>query len=164
MGQDYGLFMTLLERIGRYLVWADETIWKLVESLTEEEFSRVFGENGRSIRQRYKHLAEDVWEWYHDWTGEDHGAEPDFEGMSRGDLYKHIVVYNQKLVEMADNNEKSQFTLEVNDKKIEIFFNEFFFHMANHATYHRGQIVMALRMLGKDVPMTDYVPHRIATV
>lgn len=155
--------MKLLKKIGHYLVWGDETIWRIVEGLTEEEFSHVFGEGGRSIRQRYVHLAGDVWEWYHDWIGETPSTEPDFEGMSRRELYKHISDYNQMLIEMIENRVVDRFELEVDEKKIEIFFDEFFYHMANHATYHRGQIVMALRMLGKDVPMTDYVPHRIAT-
>ena len=30
------------------------------------------------------------------------------------------------------------------------------FHIANHGTYHRGQIAQLLRDLGKDAPATDY--------
>ncbi|MHA1909568.1 MAG: DinB family protein [Candidatus Thorarchaeota archaeon] len=155
--------MKLLEKIGRYLIWADETIWKLVEGLTEEEFSRVFSESGRSIRQRYVHLAGDIWEWYHDWIGETPSTGPDFEGMNRRELYEYIYDYNQRIIGMVENRDVNQFELDMKDKKIEVVFDEFLFHIANHATYHRGQIVMSLRMLGKDVPMTDYIPHRIAT-
>jgi len=30
-------------------------------------------------------------------------------------------------------------------------------HVANHATYHRGQIVTMLRQLGRTPPSTDYI-------
>jgi len=49
-------------------------------------------------------------------------------------------------------------------KVLTISFEEMFFHIVNHFTYHRGQIVMALKLLGKEVTMTDYVPHRISTL
>ena len=38
---------------------------------------------------------------------------------------------------------------------------EMVFNIINHATYHRGQIVLLLRQLGKSVDATDYVPYLV---
>jgi len=67
--------MTLLHNIGTYWSWADTTIWNIVQGLTDEEFSRNLYDGGGSIRQRYVHLAEDLWEWYFDWIGVNPGDE-----------------------------------------------------------------------------------------
>lgn len=33
-------------------------------------------------------------------------------------------------------------------------------HLANHGTYHRGQVTMALRQLGARPPALDYLVYR----
>ncbi|MHA2085991.1 MAG: DinB family protein [Candidatus Thorarchaeota archaeon] len=136
----------------------------MVQELTDEEYSHTFGECGGSLQQRYIHLAEDNWEWYCDWTGEDSGEKPDFQNMSRDTLFEYILSYNQKWFDMIESRNVDTLELKRNGKSVTLEFEEMFFHMNNHATYHRGQIVMGLRLLGKDVHMTDYVPHRFTTV
>ena len=79
--------MSLLRRLGQYFDWADNTIWEIVEGITDDEFTKVHGENGRSLRDRFVHLAEDTWEWYFEWTGKKPGEEPDFRSMSREELF-----------------------------------------------------------------------------
>ncbi len=155
--------MNLLERLGEYLIWADAAIWEIVKDLSDEEFDRSFGEHGGSIRQRYIHLAEDTWEWYHDWTGKAPEQEPNFQNMTREQLFESISDYSRKFVEMIAHRAVNKFEIETEGKTIPLSFDEFLFHIVNHATYHRGQIVMGLRMLDKEVHMTDYVPFRIGT-
>ncbi len=155
--------MNLLERLGEYLIWADAAIWETVKDLSDEEFDRSFGEYGGSIRKRYTHLAEDAWEWYHDWTGKAPEQEPNFQNMTREQLFESISDYSRKFVEMIAHRAVNKFEIETEGKTIPLSFDEFLFHLVNHATYHRGQIVMGLRMLDKDVDMTDYVPYRINT-
>ncbi|MFW9944670.1 MAG: DinB family protein [Candidatus Sifarchaeia archaeon] len=41
---------------------------------------------------------------------------------------------------------------------------EFFFNLANHATYHRGQIVKGLRLMGIEAVPSDYILYRIDTL
>jgi uncharacterized damage-inducible protein DinB len=55
------------------------------------------------------------------------------------------------------------FNKEHNGKIVTIDLDEMIFHLVNHYTYHRGQIVMGLRILGENVQMTDYVPYRLNT-
>lgn len=154
--------MNLLERMGQYLIWADNTIWGIVQKLSNEEFDKSFREEGGSIRKRYIHLAQDTWEWYHDWIDKSPEDEPDFVEMSRDALFKFLMDYVHRFLKMIDDRTVDKITIDNKEKDITINFDEILFHLVNHATYHRGQIVMGLRLLGKEVQMTDYVPHRIA--
>ena len=153
--------MTLPENMSKYLFWADLTIWNIVQNLTDEEYKRDLYDNGGSIQRRYMHLAEDLWEWYFDWVGQDSGEEPDFMSMSREEVFKSINEYSKMFTDMIETRTVNHLDLDTGEVKLRISFDEILFHLVNHATYHRGQIVMGLRILGKDVAMTDYVPHRI---
>ena len=155
--------MELLKRLGQYLLWANSSVWDIVKTLTDSEFTESPRENMRSIRDRYVHLAQDTWEWYHDWTGEDPGEEPSFDQMTKDGLFDFIVDYDKKLVGLIETRSVDNLEFDADGKKIKLRLDEFLFHMVNHATYHRGQIVAGLRVLGKETLMTDYVPFRIAT-
>ena len=152
--------MSLVKSIINYVMWANDTIWKIAEQLTDEEFNRDFSETVGSIQRRYIHLAEDTWEWYHDW----HGEEPDFLGMTRDELYHFMMDYVMKWRSLIDEHTVDSFKDERNGKVATITLDEMLFHLANHHTYHRGQIVMGLRLLGKNAQMTDYVPYRFEIV
>jgi len=152
----------LIERIVKYWQWADQSVWNLVQGLSDEEFTKCF-EKGPSIHQRYIHLAEDSWEWYTDWTGADIEEEPDFQAMSKEELFDFISEYNTKWEHLLQSDKIKTIEVGTIEKMIPITFPEIIFHMSNHATYHRGQIIMTLRMLGKEVQFTDYVPFKLQT-
>jgi uncharacterized damage-inducible protein DinB len=152
--------MNLLENMGQYLIWAEGRIWDIVQGLTDDEFERPLGQGGGSIKKRYVHLAQDTWEWYHDWVEKEPEDKPNFEDMDRGALFQFQTDYVNRFLKMIDDRTVDKITFESNGKDITIRFDEILFHLVNHATYHRGQIVMGLRLLGREVQMTDYVPYR----
>lgn len=158
-----GRAMSLLGRMGQYLIWADKAIWEIVRGLSDDEFERTLGERGGSIRKRYIHFAQDTWEWYYDWIDQRPQNEPDFDTMSRETLFEFLTDHVNRFIEMIEERTVDKITFDSEDKEITLHFDEILFHIVNHAAYHRGQIVMGLRLLGKEVQMTDYVPHRIAT-
>ena len=59
--------MTLIQKLASYLTWANNTMWGIVETLTDDEFTRRLAAEAGSILRRYIHLAQDTWEWFHDW-------------------------------------------------------------------------------------------------
>jgi len=153
--------MELLERMGQYLLWADERIWQIVSELSEEDYSRDLGMNIGSIKKRYVHLAEDYLEWYFDWIGNHSEKMLDFNALGRDEIFHIIQQTINRFIAMIKKPSVELIQIDAEKDKITIAFEEIFFHLVNHATYHRGQIVIGLRILGKEVPMTDYVPHRI---
>ncbi len=154
--------MVLIEKMADYMTWANDAILEIVESLSEDEFRQTLVEGAGSIHKRYIHLAEDTWEWFHDWHGEN-PHEPDFQGMTRSELHKFIDDYSKRWQCLIKERTVNEFTDERAGKVVVITFDEMFFHLVNHFTYHRGQIVMGLKILGKNVPMTDYIPYRFST-
>jgi len=155
--------MTLLEEMAGYLTWANTSIWKIVETLNDDEYRQDLTEGAGSIQRRYVHLATDTWEWFHDWHGEE-PQEPDFQSMTRKELYQFVVDYLKRWQDLIEERTVDEFKDERDGRTVVIKFDEMFFHMVNHFTYHRGQIVMGLKILGKEVPMTDYVPYRFSTM
>ena len=153
--------MAIQNKMSKYLFWADSTIWNIVQTLTDEEYTRNLCENGGSIQKRYVHLAEDMWEWYHDWIGKDAIEEPDFMAMPREKIFATIKKYNQLFSDMIEDRSVDHIKIESGEGKVQITFEEILFHLVNHATYHRGQIVMGLRILERNVVMTDYIPYRM---
>jgi len=147
--------MTLLDNLEAYWSWADTTIWNIVLGLSDEEFNRFHYDGGGSLKQRYVHLAEDLWEWYFEWIGQSPEDEADFTGMTREELNESIQKYRKLFVDIIETRSVNHIEIDTERDKLHIEFDEIFFHLVNHAT------VMGLRILGKDVVMTDYVPHRI---
>lgn len=154
--------MILVENIFGYLTWANSSIWKIVKTLGDDEFKQSLAESAGSIQKRYVHLAEDTWEWFHEWHGEE-PQEPDFHNMTRSELNQFVSDYLRKWRKAIEDRIIDDFSTERAGKTIVITIDEMLFHLVNHFTYHRGQIAMGLKILGKEVPITDYMPYRFST-
>ena len=152
--------MLLLQRMGDYTLWADMKIWKIVKELTEEEFCCTFNEYSGSIRDRYLHMALGHSHWYQRWVGLEH-EKVDLDKLSRKDLFEHINRFNELIMDLIHKNNFDATTVSIGSGDAMIRQDEMIFNIINHATYHRGRIVTLLRMLGKDVEATDYVPYLI---
>ncbi|MFX0062764.1 MAG: DinB family protein [Candidatus Hermodarchaeota archaeon] len=153
----------LLEKALKYLIWADQEMKKMLEVVTDNEFYQQFGDYGGSIYNRCKHLAIASWGGYIIVSTEEPEYEPDFDSMSREELLDTITTYNQKLFDLIRNKPKETYEITRGEKTVSLHFEDLVFNAINHATYHRGQIMMALRLLEKDIYTTDYVPYLFQT-
>ncbi|MFX1300120.1 MAG: DinB family protein [Promethearchaeota archaeon] len=147
--------MEFVHRLFEYLSWADKVVFGVVAKVSEEEGIAPIGAYSRSIRDICVHLAYDYWEWLVDVSDED-WEEPKFSAMSVKTILAFIEGIQQRWWQYFRELE-SEGVLEIGSG-CSLSVMELVFHLVNHATYHRGQLVLALRMLGRDVPMTDYVP------
>ena len=153
--------MSLLTRMGEYMLWADERIWNIVKTLTDEEFSQTSHNNCGSIGDRYLHMARGHSQWYHRWINQEY-LEIDFETFSRDELFSYLSSINSKIVTLIQGDGIEAAQIPTSSHDIVLRLDEMVFNIINHATYHRGQIITLLRMLGKDVVVTDYFPYLLA--
>ena len=150
--------MSLLLRMGQYMLWADEKIWDIVRTLTDEEFSLNVDTQSGSIRDRYFHMAFGHSQWYSRWISKE--LEPvELEKLSREDLFSYLHRYNGLIMDLIQRNGFDAAEIPSQNGGLLLTREGMVFNIINHATYHRGQIVTLLRCLGKEVPATDYVPY-----
>ena len=150
--------MSLLLRMGQYMLWADEKIWDIVRTLTDEEFSREVDKQSGSIRDRYLHMAYGHSQWYLRWMNKKL-EKIDLEKLSREELFLYLHRYNGLIMDLIQGNGFDAAEMPSQNGGLLLTMEGMVFNIINHATYHRGQIVTLLRCLEKEVPATDYVPY-----
>jgi uncharacterized damage-inducible protein DinB len=154
---DLADFRTLYD----YNSWANRRVLEACAPLSGEQFTRQNGSSFPSVRDTLAHICGAEWIWLERWNsrvpaGIPAAADyPDFETLKRrwteveSDLLGYIASLGP-----ADLNRVVQFkTLAGTSFSQEL--GHCLQHLANHSTYHRGQVTTMLRQLGAKPISTD---------
>jgi uncharacterized damage-inducible protein DinB len=156
--------------------WANDRILNLVEALTPEPFTRDPGGSFPSVRDVLVHMVASKWAWLTYWkeSSPSDGILTDLftrsETLFPCASFPTPATLQEKWVEV----EKEQVafvngvTDELLDRKIpvgntSINLAHLMQHLANHSTYHRGQVAMMLRQLGAKAQGTDFAEFLLMT-
>lgn len=144
-----------------YMFWAHDRTMSTVESLTPEDFVRDLGSSHGSVRGTLVHLMGAEWLYLSRW----HGVFP--EAMLDPDGFPTVEVLEERwngirrelrafLAQIRDEHLSSVFryrNLRGEDVSLPLYAT--LVHVVNHNTYHRGQVVTLLRLLGQKPEATD---------
>jgi uncharacterized damage-inducible protein DinB len=146
-----------------YDAWANARTLKACAALTQEQFLRNLGNSFGSVRDTLVHIigAQMIW------LDRLHGASP--AGLPKPDAYPDMAAVRAQWAETeptllayvsglsaADLDR----VLEFRNAKGAVLrdpIGQILQHLANHGTYHRGQITTLLRQLGAAPVSTDMI-------
>src|SRR5258708_26782841 len=153
----------------QYDRWENNRILQAVSALTAEQFTRDLGGGFPSVRDTLVHIIGGEWGWLAYWK------EPSRTSAFLEDLWeRHDALFHPnafpdlatvqlKWAEIA--KEQADFVSGLTNEsleemlpfhKIQVPLAQLMQHMANHSTYHRGQIALMLRQLNAEPEATDY--------
>jgi uncharacterized damage-inducible protein DinB len=154
----------LLLTYTQYNIWANQEIIKTINAQPEPLVDAAVESSFPTIRATIYHIwsAEYLWLMRLQraeqpiWAA--HGFEGDFKAAIG--LWQEASNALHQLVTHSDPEQLSAMIpyKDLKQQPHETAFGQIVLHVANHSTYHRGQLVTMLRALGvKDIPATDYI-------
>lgn len=154
-------FLELFE----YNAWAHRIMFDAVRELPDEEYFRDLKSSFGGIHGTLCHVVWAEQLWLHRWLQRPN--PPVAQGTDLATLAAVRTRWDQV------ERERVAFVAGLNDSRLDETrivkpssggeyvhsFRQMFRHFVNHSSYHRGQIVVFLRQLGRGAPNTDLIRY-----
>jgi len=153
-----------IHNLYEYNYWAKNRILGIVESLTHEQFTKDLGSSHGGIHGTLVHImaAEEI--WLKRWKGESPSGlrKPEefatFDTMSdHWDMVEHEMMGFCHMLKSDEDVGKIVVYKTTDGTSYSQPLFQLMQHLANHSTYHRGQVVTMLRQLGVKPIGTDLI-------
>ena len=148
--------------------WANTRVLSAASGLNPEQFTRDLGGRLRSVRDTLVHILGGEWIWLAYWKESSHS--PAFlsdlrtrrDALFNPDVFPNVAAVRLKWAEVE--KERTEFVNRVTNESLEqmlpfratqIKLAHLMQHLANHSTYHRGQVALMMRQLGTEPLATD---------
>jgi uncharacterized damage-inducible protein DinB len=158
-----------IQLLYEYDRWANNRVLQAVSALSAEGFTRDLGGSFRSVRDTLVHIIAGEWGWLAYWKEPTPGAafiadlRKRREALFHPDAFPNVTAVRRKWAEVE--KEQAEFVNGVTNESLgkmlplrttQISLAHLMQHLANHSTYHRGQIALMMRQLGAEPLATDF--------
>ena len=158
-----------IQLLYKYDRWANNGVLKAVSELSSEQFTRDLGGSFRSVRDTLVHIISGEWGWLTYWK--EPSDSPTFlkelrnrlDTLFNPEAFPNIVAVQLKWAEVE--REQIEFVSRLTDEALgkmlpfrakQFSLMHLMQHLANHSTYHRGQVALMMRQLGAQPAATDF--------
>jgi len=152
-----------IEKLFAYGRWATAKTLESAAALDAEEFARPIGGSFGSVQGTLAHLYGADWVWLERFHGRSPSSLPGAETLTSlatiRERWEPVEQGLQRFVESLPPTRMAEPLTYVNfaGQTCTYPLGEALVHLANHGTYHRGQVATLLRQLGKKPASTDYL-------
>jgi uncharacterized damage-inducible protein DinB len=151
----------LTRQLFDYNHWADQRALEAAAQLSDEQFVKPLGSSFSSVRDTLMHICGGEWIWLERFYGNAPSAIPnDSTIQTVAALREHWRPQAERLLAFVAGLAQNDLDRMLEYKTIS-FGNyknplwQSLQHLANHGTYHRGQVATMLRQLGAKPILTD---------
>lgn len=153
----------------QYDRWANNRVLQATSRLSAEEFTRDLGGSFCSVRDTLVHIIGGEWTWLRYWKEPPTNSALLTDLRRRRDLlfnpdsFSNVASVQVRWAEVE--NEQTEFVNGLTDELLEqmlpfratqVRLMHLMQHLANHCTYHRGQVALMMRQLGAEPVATDF--------
>jgi uncharacterized damage-inducible protein DinB len=158
-----------IQLLYEYDRWANNRVLQAASALSGGAFTRDLGGSFCSVRDTLVHIIGGEWIWLAYWSTPPHSSAELTNLKTRRDAlfnppaFPDIAAVRLKWseIEKEQTDFVDQVTDELLDKMLpfrttQIRLAHLMQHVANHSTYHRGQIALMMRQLASEPAATDF--------
>jgi uncharacterized damage-inducible protein DinB len=144
-----------------YNAWANQRSLDAAAQLSDEQFVKPLGSSFPSVRDTLVHICSGEWVWLERCNSRTPSAFPDLSSIQTvAAVREHWAPQAEQLLRFVRNLAQNDLdrVMEYKTFNFGVYKNPMWQslqHLANHGTYHRGQITTMLRQLGAKPILTD---------
>ena len=158
-----------IQLLYEYDRWANNRVLQAVSALSDEQFTRDLGGSFRSVRDTLVHIIAGEWGWLAYWKEPTLGAafltdlRKRRKALFHPEAFPDAAAVQRKWAEVE--REQAEFVNGVTNESLgkmlpfrttQVSLAHLMQHLANHSTYHRGQVALMMRQLGAEPLATDF--------
>jgi uncharacterized damage-inducible protein DinB len=158
-----------IQLLYEYDRWANNRVFQAVSTLSAEQFTRDLGGSYRSVRDALVHIIAGEWGWLAYWKEPPQSAafltdlKERRDTLFNPDAFPNVAALRQKWAEVE--KEQAGFVNSLTNEALakmlpfratQVRLAHLMQHLANHSTYHRGQVSLMMRRLGAEPVATDF--------
>jgi uncharacterized damage-inducible protein DinB len=158
-----------IQLLYEYDRWANNRALQAASALSAEEFTRDLGGSFPSVRDTLVHIIGGEWIWLAYWKAPSLGSgfltdlRARRDALFNPDTFPNVSAVQLKWAEVE--KEQTEFVNQVTNELLEkmlpfratqVRLAHLMQHLANHSTYHRGQLVLMMRQLDAEPVATDF--------
>jgi len=158
-----------IQLLYEYDGWANNRVLRAASALSDVQFTRDLGGSFRSVRDTLVHIIAGQWGWLAYWEEPNPGPAFVADLRKRWDVlfypeaFPDAAAVRAKWVEVE--KEQAEFVNGVTNESLarmlpfrttQASLLHLMQHLANHSTYHRGQVALMMRQLGAEPLATDF--------
>jgi uncharacterized damage-inducible protein DinB len=146
-----------------YDAWANRRMLEACAALSAEQFTRDLGSSFRSVRDTMAHILGAQWIWLERFQGRSPSSLPNGEEFADlASLRARWTQFESELLSYVNGLSAADLegSFDYRDLKGNAHRNllwQTLQHLANHGTYHRGQVTTMFRQLGAKPIGTDMI-------
>jgi uncharacterized damage-inducible protein DinB len=142
--------------------WANRRVLEAAQDLSADDYARTLGGSFATLRDTLTHIYGAEWIWLERFRGRSPRALPGGGEATLEDLREKwsLVAAEHRMFVNGLSTADLARTISYESIKGDPFrkpLGELLVHVANHSTYHRGQVATLLRQLGQTPRTTEYL-------
>ena len=151
----------LTRQLFAYNHWANSRALEAAAQLSDEQFTKQLGSSFSSVRDTLVHICGAEWIWLERFLGNSPSSIPNESSIqTAASLRAHWQPQADKLIAYVSGLTQPDLdrVFEYKTLNFGIYKNPLWQslqHLANHGTYHRGQVATMIRQLGAKPILTD---------
>jgi len=158
-----------IQLLYEYDRWANNRVLQAASALSDEAFTRDLDGSFRSVRDTLVHIIGGEWIWLAYWRTPPHSPaeltnlKTKRDALFSPQAFHDVAEVRSKWSEVE--KEQTDFVDQVTDELLkkmlpfrttQVSLEHLMQHMANHSTYHRGQVALMMRQLSSEPAATDF--------
>ncbi len=158
-----------IQLLYEYDRWANNRVLQAVSALSDEQFTGDLGGSFRSVRDTLLHIVGGEWGWLAYWKEPSPSVafiadlRTRRETLFHSEAFPNAAAVQRKWAEVE--KEQAEFVNGVTNESLgemlpfrgtQVSLGHLMQHLANHSTYHRGQVAVMMRQLGAKPLATDF--------